>query len=119
MRGNFLIAKEAKARIDEFGASRWLSNPPNTGATQLTVIDVNLDPGKGHTRCSPSSGSGAAGRSVLFISSRSRLAVLERRLFVCGDAFFRHRQDHSDADIGSGDPSGSGSVCFLALSARS
>jgi quercetin dioxygenase-like cupin family protein len=48
MRGNFLIAKEAEARIDEFGASRWLSNPPNTGATQLTVIDVNLDPGKGH-----------------------------------------------------------------------
>jgi hypothetical protein len=27
---------------------RWLSNPPVTGARDLTVINVTLAPGKGH-----------------------------------------------------------------------
>ena len=48
MPGKFLIAKEIELKVDDFGTSSWLSNPPNTGATQLTVIDVNFDPGKGH-----------------------------------------------------------------------
>jgi hypothetical protein len=34
---------------------------------------------------------------------RSRFAVPERRLFISGHAFFGHRWDHGDADIGSGD----------------
>ena len=42
-------------------------------------------------------------RSILLIGCPSRFAVLERRLFVDGHAFFSHRQDHRDADIGSGD----------------
>jgi hypothetical protein len=33
----------------------------------------------------------------------SRFAVLERRLFVSGHAFFGHRQDHSDAVIFAAD----------------
>ena len=37
-----------QVNLDDFGTSSWLSNPPNTGTKQLTVIDVNLDPGKGH-----------------------------------------------------------------------
>ena len=32
----------------DWGQLRWLSNPPTTGAEQLTVIDVTLAPGKGH-----------------------------------------------------------------------
>ena len=32
----------------DWGTLRWLSNPPSTGAGQLTVIDVTLAPGKGH-----------------------------------------------------------------------
>ena len=48
MRGKFAIANEIEAKIDDFGASTWLSNPPSTGAKHLTVIDVKLDPGKGH-----------------------------------------------------------------------
>jgi hypothetical protein len=44
-----------------------------------------------------------AGRFILLIGCRSRFAVLERRLFVGGHALFGHRQDHGDADIGSGD----------------
>jgi quercetin dioxygenase-like cupin family protein len=48
MPGKFIIAKETKITIDDFGTSSRLSDPPTTGAKQLTVIDVNLDPGKGH-----------------------------------------------------------------------
>ena len=48
MPGKFIIAKETKITIDDFGTSSRLSDSPTTGARQLTVIDVNLDPGKGH-----------------------------------------------------------------------
>ena len=48
MQGKFVIAKKTEVKVDDFGTSTWLSNPPSTGARQLTVIDVNLDPGKGH-----------------------------------------------------------------------
>ncbi len=48
MRGKFVIAKETKLDVLDWGKLGWMSNPPNTGAKQLTVIDVNLSPGKGH-----------------------------------------------------------------------
>lgn len=46
--GKFVIASETTLEVNDWGRLGWLSNPPNTGARQLTVIDVNLDPGKGH-----------------------------------------------------------------------
>ena len=48
MTGKFVIAKETDVKIDDFGTSSRLSDPPSTGAKRLTVIDVNFDPGKGH-----------------------------------------------------------------------
>ena len=48
MAGKFVIAKETKLEVLDWGKLGWMSNPPNTGAKQLTVIDVNLTPGKGH-----------------------------------------------------------------------
>jgi quercetin dioxygenase-like cupin family protein len=48
MAGKFVIAKETKLEVLDWGKLGWMSNPPNTGAKQLTVIDVNLAPGKGH-----------------------------------------------------------------------
>jgi quercetin dioxygenase-like cupin family protein len=48
MTGKFVIAKEIGVRVDDFGTSSRLSDPPNAGAKQLTVIDVNFDPDKGH-----------------------------------------------------------------------
>jgi quercetin dioxygenase-like cupin family protein len=48
MSGKFVIAKEIEVKVDGFGTSSRLSDPPSTGARQLTVIDVNFDPGKGH-----------------------------------------------------------------------
>jgi quercetin dioxygenase-like cupin family protein len=47
-RGKFVIAREVKLEQNDWGRLGWLSNPPNTGAEHLTVIDVNLAPGKGH-----------------------------------------------------------------------
>lgn len=47
-RGKFVIARDVKLEQNDWGKLGWLSNPPNTGAEQLTVIDVNLSPGKGH-----------------------------------------------------------------------
>ena len=48
MAGKFVLANETKPEVLDWGKLGWLSNPPNTGASQLTVIDVNLAPGKGH-----------------------------------------------------------------------
>jgi len=46
--GKFVIAKDVKPEVLDWGSLAWLSNPPATGAGQLTVIDVTLTPGKGH-----------------------------------------------------------------------
>lgn len=48
MGGKFVIAKETKPEVLDWGELAWLSNPPSTGAKDLTVIDVTLAPGKGH-----------------------------------------------------------------------
>jgi quercetin dioxygenase-like cupin family protein len=48
MAGKFVIAKETKPEVLDWGKLAWLSNPPSTGAKDLTVIDVTLAPGKGH-----------------------------------------------------------------------
>jgi quercetin dioxygenase-like cupin family protein len=48
MPGKFVIATEVENKVEDWGTLRWLSNPPGTGAGQLTVIDVGLDPSKGH-----------------------------------------------------------------------
>jgi quercetin dioxygenase-like cupin family protein len=48
MSGKFVIANEIEVKIDHFGTSSRLSDPTRTGAKQLTVIDVNLNPSKGH-----------------------------------------------------------------------
>lgn len=48
MTGQFVIAAETAQEVLDWGRLRWLSHPPKTGASQLTVIDVTLSPGKGH-----------------------------------------------------------------------
>ena len=48
MAGKFVIAAEVRPEVLDWGQLRWLSNPPTTGAGQLTVINVTLAPGKGH-----------------------------------------------------------------------
>ena len=48
MAGRFVIAGEVEPEVLDWGRLRWLSNPPSTGAKDLTVINVTLAPGKGH-----------------------------------------------------------------------
>ena len=48
MAGKFVVAREVKPEVLDWGTLRWLSNPPNTGAATLTVINVSIAPGKGH-----------------------------------------------------------------------
>ena len=47
-KGSFRLAAEIEPEVLDWGQLRWVSNPPSTGAAQLTVIDVTLAPGKGH-----------------------------------------------------------------------
>jgi quercetin dioxygenase-like cupin family protein len=48
MGGKFVLAGDTKPEILDWGRLGWMSNPPSTGARDLTVIDVTLLPGKGH-----------------------------------------------------------------------
>ncbi|MCB1493588.1 MAG: cupin domain-containing protein [Rhodobiaceae bacterium] len=48
MTGKFVISAKTPEEVLDWGKLRWMSNPPVTGAGQLTVIEVNLAPGKGH-----------------------------------------------------------------------
>lgn len=48
MAGKFVVASEIEPEVLDWGRLRWLSNPPFTGAKDLTVIAVSLAPGKGH-----------------------------------------------------------------------
>jgi quercetin dioxygenase-like cupin family protein len=48
MSGKFTMAKETEPEVLDWGRLGWLSHPPSTGASHLTVIDVTLTPGKGH-----------------------------------------------------------------------
>ena len=48
MIGKFVMARDTRPEVLDWGRLGWLSNPPKTGAEQLTVVDVTLTPGKGH-----------------------------------------------------------------------
>ncbi|MBL4646850.1 MAG: cupin [Hyphomicrobiales bacterium] len=46
--GKFSMASDIEPEILDWGQLRWVSSPLATNANQLTVIDVTLNPGKGH-----------------------------------------------------------------------
>lgn len=48
MNGKFVLSKDTPQELLDWGSLRWMSHPPSTGAGQLTVIEVILQPGKGH-----------------------------------------------------------------------
>ena len=47
--GKFRLAGEANPEEHPYGFRRWLSHPPSTGAKQLTMVDVTIVPGQGHS----------------------------------------------------------------------
>lgn len=48
MSGKFVPASAVDREQLDWGTLGWVSRPPSTGAEQLTVIEVDLLPGKGH-----------------------------------------------------------------------
>jgi len=48
MSGKFVPSEDVEREELDWGTLGWLSHPPATGAKQLTVIGVDLLPGKGH-----------------------------------------------------------------------
>ena len=48
MVGKFVMAKNARPEILNWGQLGWLSNPPKTGAEQITAIEITLAPRQGH-----------------------------------------------------------------------
>ena len=48
MAGKFVMAKDTRPEVLNWARLGWISNPPKTGAEQLTVFEMTLAPGKGH-----------------------------------------------------------------------
>lgn len=48
MIGKFMMSRDTAPETLDWGKLRWMSSPPATGAKDLTVIEVNITPGKGH-----------------------------------------------------------------------
>ena len=48
MAGRFVLSAETPQETLDWGKLRWMSHPPTTGSTQLTVIEVSILPGQGH-----------------------------------------------------------------------
>lgn len=98
MGGKFVIAKETKPEVLDWGKLGWMSNPPNTGAKQLTVIDVNLAPGKGHDfHKHPDQ------EEVIYVVSGSveQWVHKEKRILGAGDSAFIHANTvHASFNVG-------------------
>lgn len=46
--GKFLKTPDVAETVLDWGRQRWLSNPQVTGAEQLAVVEVSIEPGQGH-----------------------------------------------------------------------
>jgi quercetin dioxygenase-like cupin family protein len=101
MQGKFTVARDVEPETLDWGQLRWLSNPPATGARQLTVIDVTLAPGKGHDfHCHPDQ------EEVLYIVAGEveQWVDREKRVLTAGDsAFVPAGMVHASFNVGDGD----------------
>lgn len=48
MSGRFVLSRDTPQEVLDWGRLRWMSHPPSTNARQLTVLEVSIEPGKGH-----------------------------------------------------------------------
>jgi quercetin dioxygenase-like cupin family protein len=101
MGGKFVIAKETQLETLDWGKLGWMSNPPNTGAKQLTVIDVNLASGKGHDfHKHPDQ------EEVIYVvgGKVEQWVDREKRILGAGDcAFIPADMVHASFNVGDGD----------------
>ena len=99
MAGQFVVRSEVEPEVLDWGQLRWLSNPPVTGARDLTVINVTLAPGKGHNfHHHPDQ------EEVIFVVAGEVEQWVDRdkRLLGPGDsAFLPARTVHASFNVGS------------------
>ena len=97
----FMMKSDAPAESAAWGKLAWLSNPPSTGARQLTVVDVSLAPGCGHDfHRHPRQ------EEVLFVVSGrvEQWIGKEKRTLEPGDAAFVDAGEvHASFNAGEGD----------------
>ncbi len=48
MGGTFVLSRDVERDVLDWGEMGWISRPSNTGAKELTVMDVSLGPEQGH-----------------------------------------------------------------------
>ncbi len=48
MNGKFVMREDAQRERLDWGTLGWLCHPPNTGADDLTILEVEIAPGGGH-----------------------------------------------------------------------
>jgi len=100
-KGSFTIASETVPEVLEWGKLGWLSHPKSTGAKQLTVIDVTLEPGKGHDfHKHPDQ------EEVLYVIAGTveQWVDQEKRILGPGDsAFLPANMVHASFNVGEGD----------------
>ena len=85
MAGKFTLRADVQPDVLDWGHLRMLSHPPSTGAKQLTIIDGDISPGKGHNfHYHPNQ------EEVLYVVSGSIEQWLERerRTLGPGDSIF-------------------------------
>src|SRR3990170_3746180 len=101
MGGKFVIARDTDEEVLDWGRLRCLSNPPKTGAKDLTVINVSLAPGKGHDfHKHPDQ------EEVIYIVAGrvEQWVDRERRILGPGDsAFLPADTVHASFNVGDGD----------------
>jgi quercetin dioxygenase-like cupin family protein len=101
MPGKFVMAREVVPEINDWGKLGWLSNPPNTGARDLTVIHVTLAPGKGHDFHSHPDQ-----EEVIYVTSGTveQWVDREKRVLGAGDsAFIPGGVVHASFNVGAAD----------------
>jgi quercetin dioxygenase-like cupin family protein len=100
MKGKFVLAADVDRETLDWGTLGWLSNPPVTGAQQLTVIDVDLMPGGGHNfHKHPDQ------EEVIFVVEGEVEQWLnrERRILQRGDSLFIPADTvHASFNVGAG-----------------
>lgn len=97
---SFTFSAEVAPEVLDWGSLRWLSNPPTTGAAQLTVIDVTLEPGKGHDFHKHPDQEEVL---VVVAGSVEQWVGEEKHLLGPGDsAFVRADEVHASFNVGTG-----------------
>lgn len=99
--GKFIMQTETLRDNLDWGSLAWLSNPPATGARNLTVIDVLLKPGEGHNFHRHD---GQEEVLVVVSGTVEQWVMQEKRILRAGDAaFIDSNEVHASFNVGDDD----------------